>query len=71
MYYNKAVQKQINDMKNVRKEKIDKLKQGKMDALHDTVKAIEWLDKNRSMFKGTVYEPMFLLVSKKNKLPHF
>ena len=48
-------------MKNVRKEKYNKLRQSRQN--EDAIQAIEWLDKNRSMFKGTVYEPMFLLVS--------
>ena len=64
-----AVQKQINDMKNVRKEKLTKLKQNR--GVEDAFRAIEWLDKNREMFKGIVYEPMFLLVcilTFKNKL---
>lgn len=47
-------------MKNVRKEKLTKLKQNR--GVEDAFRAIEWLDKNREMFKGIVYEPMFLLV---------
>jgi len=51
-------------MKNIRKEKYNKLKG--VELLQQSLKAIEWLDNNRSMFKGVVYEPMFLLVSNCN-----
>ena len=49
----------MNDMKNVRDEKLKKLRQ----KAPDTYQAIEWLSKNRAKFKGQVFEPMFLLVN--------
>ena len=53
-----AVANQINEMKNVREEKLNKLRERARDAYQ----AIEWLNKNRAHFKGQVFEPMFLLV---------
>lgn len=48
----------MNDMKNVRREKINKLRQ----RAKDVSSAIEWLEKNRDQFKGQVFEPLFLNV---------
>ena len=47
-------------MKNVKKEKLNKLRQRNVE---NAYLAIDWLEKNRNLFKGVVYEPMFLLVS--------
>lgn len=51
-------------MKNVRKEKLDKLRQ----ASRDVYTAIDWVEKNKANFKGVVYEPMFLMVGKNFKI---
>jgi hypothetical protein len=45
-------------MKNVKNEKLGKLRQRN----RDIYAAIEWLEKNREKFRGHIYEPMFLLV---------
>lgn len=50
--------RQINVMKNVREEKLSKLRERNKD----TYAAIQWIDRNRDQFRGTVYEPMFLQV---------
>jgi hypothetical protein len=46
-------------MQNVREEKLKKLRQHASDAY----RAVQWLEKNKENFEGTVYEPMLLLVS--------
>lgn len=51
--------KKLTNMRNVREEKLAKLKEGFPQA-H---KALEWLDKNRKQFRGHVYDPMFLLIN--------
>lgn len=48
----------MNELKNVREEKLNKLRQRNKDAYS----AIQWLEQNRSKFKGKVFEPIFLLV---------
>ena len=46
-------------MKSVREEKLKKLR---CTATQHAYDAVEWLSKNRHLFKGQVFEPMFLLV---------
>lgn len=48
-------------MKNVREEKLSKLRERNKD----TYAAIQWVERNRANFNGTVYEPMFLQVTTK------
>jgi hypothetical protein len=48
----------MSELKNVREEKLNKLRQRNKDAFS----AIQWLEQNRSKFKGKVFEPIFLLV---------
>lgn len=50
--------RKINEMKNVREEKLSKLR----ERAKDIYAAIQWVDKNKQNFRGVVYEPMFLQV---------
>jgi chromosome segregation ATPase len=51
-------------MKNVRQEKLNKMRQAN---LTQQIAAIEWLDRNRATLKGKAYEPMFLLINIKDQ----
>lgn len=55
--------RQINEMKNVREEKLSKLRERNKD----TYAAIQWVERNRANFNGTVYEPMFLQVTQQQQ----
>ncbi len=48
------------DIKNVREDKMNKLRSN--CRLNDVLKAIVWLTNKKKMFKVEVYEPMFLNV---------
>lgn len=55
-----ALSSQLERIKSVREDKLNKLK----SSPHvNAYKAILWLDANRDLFEGQVFEPMFLLVS--------
>ena len=56
----KRVLRSKNDIKNVREDKMNKLRSN--SRLNDVVKAIDWLTNKKQKFKVEVYEPMFLNV---------
>jgi hypothetical protein len=51
--------RKIQDMRNIREEKMQKLRTRNAAQVHS---AISWIEQNKSRFKGKVYEPMFFLV---------
>ena len=51
--------RKIQDMRNIREEKLQKLRTRNAIHVHS---AISWIEQNKSRFKGKVYEPMFFLV---------
>lgn len=55
-----GLQKKLNDMNNLMKVKEEKLR----GRHRDTHAALQWLRQNRNRFKGNVYEPMLLEVSR-------
>ncbi|KAH8548434.1 P-loop containing nucleoside triphosphate hydrolase protein [Umbelopsis sp. PMI_123] len=54
--------RQLADLQNVRKQRLEKLKERDLD----TYKAVEWLAKNRDRFTGNVYEPIVLEMNVKD-----
>jgi chromosome segregation ATPase len=50
--------RKIAEIKNVRQEKLNKLRQSN----RDVYAAIDWLDKNKGRFREKFYEPLFLQV---------
>ncbi len=56
----RELKEQLLMMNSVREDKLAKLKGAAI--YQHAWKAIKWLEENRGMFKGAVYEPMFLLV---------
>jgi chromosome segregation ATPase len=52
----------LQDLQNVRKQRLEKLKEKDLD----TFKAVQWLEENRDKFMGPVYEPMLLEINIKD-----
>lgn len=52
----------LQDLQNVRKQRLEKLKEKDLD----TFKAVQWLEENRDRFTGPVYEPMLLEINIKD-----
>ena len=60
-----AIERKLNEMRNVRNEKLNKLQQRARNAFMAT----KWLEQNKQMFKGEVYEPIVLYLNLKS--PHY
>ncbi len=58
----RELREQLVKMNSVREDKLAKLKAAAV--YQHAWKAVKWLEGNRDMFKGAVYEPMFLLVGR-------
>ena len=58
-----AVERRIANIANIKNQRVEKLK----SKFEDTYKAYMWLQDNRNLFEGHIYDPIIIEVNVKNK----